>query len=195
MSRSIRVFLLLATTLFLVGCGSSAGSRAPSAPAAAPTDTPAATATEAAASEPDDATPTDAGSPDGTEMIGTDQGDRSKGSIQAQLSGGLTTSLDIPYAASLSRLLVDGPNTGYLPFTDTEHGTMFLTIADSGLLVQYAGPDQTGITNGATPCDLHLDSLDASGAKGSFTCKGMLLVKGDGTIGSVDMTASFEGHQ
>jgi len=178
-----RLVLSLATSILLLGCGGS-GSPAPS--------TPAATAVEA--------TPGGAGSTDGAATtddagpIGGDVGDRSKGSIQAQISGDMTASLDIPYAANLARLEVDGPNTGYLPFTDPEQGTLFLTFADSGLLVQYAAPNQTGLTNGATPCELHLDSFDANGAKGSFTCKGMLLVKNDG-MGSVDMTASFEGHK
>jgi hypothetical protein len=188
--------------VLLLGCGSSAGSPAPSSPVAG---TPAATPTASTGGddiEPSEPAATSGGGGSGASSdaggsngpIGGDLGDRSKGSIQATVSGGLTASIDLPYAPALARLLTDGPKTGYLPFTDPTNGTVFLTITDGGLLVQYVGPDQVGLANGATPCDLHLDTLDATGAKGSFTCKGMLLVKND-SMGSADMTASFEGHQ
>jgi hypothetical protein len=187
---------LLAAMLLLAGCGSSAASPAPStAAAASQAPTGAGGGASQPAAEPTDVATTDPGASVGGGPIGGDIGDRSKGSAQAQISGGLTASVDLPYAPVLARLMLDGPNTAYLPFTDTTNGTLFLTITDAGLLVQYAGPDQVGITSGGTPCEFHLDTLDAKNAKGTFTCKGMLLVKADGGVGSADMTGSFEGHQ
>jgi hypothetical protein len=195
----LRALVPVATLFLLIGCGSAAGSGAPSA---GPAGTPAAASSVAASddqTQPGEAVPSEnAGGPDassdgGGGPIGGDLGDRSKGSIQAHITGGLTADVDLPFAPSLAQLLVNGPNTAYLPFTDVTNGTIFLTLADSGLLVQYAGPDQVGLTNGGTPCELHLDSLDKGGAEGTFTCKGMLLVKNDG-MGSADMTATFEGH-
>jgi hypothetical protein len=185
----------VAVVASLVGCGSSAGSAtsagaptaaattgsAPSEPAAAPSDL-------SASGDPGN------GSGNGGGPIGGDIGDRSKGSAQAQISGGLTASVDLPFAAAAAQLLAQGPGTAYLPFTDPTNGTLFLTITEGGLLVQYAGPEQVGLTNGGTPCELHIDTLDAKSAKGTFTCKGMLLVKNDG-MGNADMTGSFEGHQ
>jgi hypothetical protein len=181
----------------LTACGSTASSPASSGGGGAGASSPAGTSQPPAATEPADASESTDGEPSGDAggPIGGDIGDRSKGSIQAQISGGLTASVDLPYAAVLARLLVDGPNTAYLPFTDPDNGTLFLTVTQGGLLVQYAGPDQTGLTSAGTPCELHLDKLDGSSAKGSFTCKAMMLVKSDGTIGTADMTATFEGHQ
>lgn len=188
--------LPVAAVVLLAGCGASAGSAAPPAPSAPAVATPATSAGDpaepsVAATQGDGsgAVPSAGGGP-----IGGDLGDRSKGSVQAQITGGLTSSVDLPFAPALARLLLDGPKTAYLPFTDPVSGTLFLTIADSGLLVQYAGPNQVALTNGATPCELHLDGLDGSGAKGTFSCKGMLLVK-DGAMGSADMTGTFEGRQ
>jgi hypothetical protein len=127
--------------------------------------------------------------------IGGDIGDRSKGSVQAQITGGLTASVDLPFGAPLAQLLAQGPGTAYLPYTDPVNGTLFLTISSGNqLLVQYAGPNNVGLANGATPCELTLDALDAGQAKGSFTCKGMMLIQND-SIGSADMTGSFEAHR
>ncbi len=196
----IRLVLPIAIVWLLVGCGGSAGAGSPSAGVAATSSVATSSATaggqDSAPSEPA-ATPEDgagASGGGGGGPIGGDVGDRSRGSVQAQISGGLTASVDLPYAPALARLLVDGPDTAYLPFTDPAQGTLFLTVANGGLLVQYVGPDQVGVTNGATPCEFHLDTLDAKNAKGTFTCKGMLLVKNDG-MGSADMTGGFEGHQ
>lgn len=187
---------IVATTLLLIGCGSSAASSAPSTPAVSQAPAGGGGGGSQPASEPTEVATTDPGAAgsNGGGPIGGDVGDRSKGSVQAQISGGLTASVDLPYAPVLARLLVDGPDTAYLPFTDPAQGTLFLTVANGGLLVQYVGPDQVGVTNGAAPCEFHLDTLDAKNAKGTFTCKGMLLVKNDG-MGNADMTGSFEGHQ
>ena len=178
----------LLLSILLLGCGTSAGSQVPSTPAAtlggeqaSPTEPAPTQADGGAASDP------------GGGPIGGDIGDRSKGSVQAQVTGGLTSTIDLPFGAAAARLLLDGPGTAYLPFTDPANGTLFLTIGDSGLLVQYAGPGDVALTNGAQPCELHLDSLDAGGAKGTFSCKGLLLVKPD-AMGSADMTGTFEGH-
>jgi hypothetical protein len=186
--------------VLLVGCGSSTGSATPSSPAAQAPGSSAASGGGGAASQPasapGDAATADPGASgsDGGGPIGGDVGDRTKGSVQAQISGGLTASVDLPFAAALAQLLTQGPGTAYLPFTDPVNGTLFLTISDSGLLVQYAGPNNVGLTNGATPCDLKVDALDAGQAKGTFTCKGMLLIQGN-TMGSADMSASFEAHR
>jgi hypothetical protein len=194
-----RLIGLVATTLLLVGCGSSAASAAPSGPAAA-SQAPAAAGGGASqpALEPTAVASTDpgaAGSDGGGGPIGGDIGDRSKGSVQARISGGYTASVDLPFGAALAQFGVSGTNTAYLPYTDVTNGTLFLTIGDgSQLLVQYAGPGGVGMTNGATPCELHIDTLDDHQAKGSFTCKGMLLIQGD-AMGNADMTASFEGRK
>ena len=186
-----RLLLPVAMSLFLVGCGASAGSRAPSAPAAATDDTsPVAqpAATSPAASQPDAGA-----SGDDRNAIGDNSGDRSKGSARAQVTGGVTSSIDLPFS-STSQFLANGPGTAYLAFTDPTNGTLFLTIADNGLLVQYAGPGDVALTNGPTPCELHVDSLDGGGAKGSFSCKGMLMVHGT-SMGNADMNGTFEGHR
>jgi hypothetical protein len=193
-----RLIGLVATTLLLVGCGSSAASAAPSGPAAA-SQAPAAAGGGASqpALEPTAVASTDPGAAgsDGGGPIGGDIGDRSKGSVQARISGGYTASVDLPFGAALAQFGVSGTNTAYLPYTDVTNGTLFLTIGDgSQLLVQYAGPGGVGMTNGATPCELHIDTLDDHQAKGSFTCKGMLLIQGD-AMGNADMTASFEGRK
>ena len=174
--------------LLLVGCGSSAGSVNPSSPAAQ-------------APAPSTAEPTDGASPASepgactdTGPIGGDIGDRTKGSAQAQITGGLTASVDLPFGAAAAQLLTQGPGTAYLPFTDPTNGTLFLTISGNQLLVQYAGPNDVGLTNGATPCDLKLDALDDSHAKGTFTCKGMLLIQGN-AMGNADMSGSFDAHR
>lgn len=198
MTRAIPLLALaVATALVLTACGGAAPSpTTPPVTGGGGAPSPAAGSQPSAASEPVDASEASGGeaSGDAGGPIGGDIGDRSKGSIQVQISGDLTASVDLPYAPILARLLVDGPKSAYLPFTDTVKGTLFLTLTDGGLLVQYAGPDQIGVTNGATPCDLHLDTLDASGAKGRFSCTGMMLVKNDG-VGTVSMTGTFEGHQ
>jgi len=166
----------LLLSALLLGCGASAGSQAPSTPAAAASD--------------DGAAASDAGGG----PIGGDIGDRSKGSVQAQISGGMTSSIDLPFGAPAARFLADGPGTAYLPYTDPANGTMFLTITNGELAIQYGGPNDVALMNGGTPCDLKVDTLEATGAKGSFTCKGLMLIHG-GSVGSADITGTFEGHQ
>jgi hypothetical protein len=190
------VILPATLVILLVGCGGSAA--ATSSPTTAPAD-------QASASAPSDgggaASPTSDAGGGGAEAsagggpVGGDIGDRSKGSIQATISGGYSASVDLPFGAPLAQLLSQGPGTAYLPFTDVTNGTLFLTINEGNqLIVQYAGPDNVGMTNGASPCDLKLDALDSGQAKGSFTCKGMLVVRNDG-MGSADMTGTFEAHR
>src|SRR4051794_23807588 len=150
---AVRLVVPLATMVLLLGCGSSAGSSTPSGPVAG---TPAATSvastggdqtepSEPAATSGDGGAGASSDAGGGNGPIGGDLGDRSKGSIQANVSGGLTASIDLPFAPAVARLLTDGPKTGYLPFTDPANGTIFLTVTDAGLLVQYAGPDQVGL--------------------------------------------------
>ena len=203
---SIRLILPIATTLLLLGCGSSAGSATPASTAArAPGPSVASGASSGSgggpsqpATEPtepaDGSSPAGGGASAGNGPVGGDIGDRTKGSAQAQISGGLTASVDLPFAAPLAQLLSQGPGTAYLPFTDAVSGTLFLTISDNQLIVQYAGPNNVGLTNGGTPCELQVTALDAGQAKGTFTCKGMLLIK-DSSMGSADMSGSFEAHR
>jgi hypothetical protein len=180
----MRLAILTGVMLVAIGCGGSAGSPAPStAPTQAGTDASPASSDEA---------PT--GSSSGTGPIGGDIGDRSKGSVQAQITGGLTSTVDLPFGAPAARFLVDGPGTAYLPYTDAVKGTMFLTVTGDQLAVQFAGPDNVALANGGTPCALKLDALDADHAKGSFTCKGMMLIQGD-SVGTADVTGTFEGHR
>jgi hypothetical protein len=192
---AVRLIAPVVLLLLLVGCGSSAASLAPSTPAAA-SQAPAGVGASQPAAEPTDvpSTPGAAGTDSGG-PIGGDIGDRSKGSVQARISGGYSGSVDLPFGAALAQFGVSGTNTAYLPYTDVTNGTLFLTIGEgSQLLVQYAGPGGVGMTNGATPCELHIDTLDDHQAKGNFTCKGMLLIRGD-AMGNADMTASFEGRK
>jgi hypothetical protein len=179
--------------LLLVACGGSAGSQSPSTPAAAPGAASATTPTAATASQPGAAASVAASGDNGP--IGGDVGNRAKGSVKAQVTGGLTTTIDLPFGAPLARFEVDGDGTAYLPFTDPAGGTLFLTIsAGNSLLVQYAGPDSVGLSNGASPCTLTLTVLDTSQAKGSFACKGMMLIRPD-SLGSADISGTFEGHR
>jgi hypothetical protein len=195
--RTIRLTLLAAMIGLVAACG---GSAAATPSSSAPGVQPAASTGPApgggeASTDPGGGTGGDLGASTDNGPIGGDIGDRSKGSAQATVSGGYSATIDLPYGALLGNLLINGPNTAYLPFTDETHGTLFLTIADGNqLLVQYAGPDNVGITNGGTPCDLKVDALDASQAKGSFTCKGMMVIQGE-SIGSADMSGTFEAHR
>ena len=199
-----RLVLPAAAMLLAFGCGGSASSAVPSVAAANPPGASAGVDPSRPAAEPTDGATTDPGaggdpgvgsSDNGGGPIGGDIGDRSKGSIQATVSGGYTASIDLPYGAALGNLLINGPNTAYLPFTDTTKGTLFLTISDGQrLLVQYAGPDNVGMTNGATPCSLTIDALDAGQAKGSFSCKAMMVIRGD-SIAAADMAGTFEAHK
>lgn len=189
--RAARPLALAATLLAVAACGSSAGT--PSGPSGS--SDPTAPAQPASAAPSQGAGDSSAASSLGANgPIGGDIGDRSKGSVQAQISGGLTDSIDLPFGAAAARLLVDGSGTAYLPYTDPAKGTLFLTINGDQLGVQYAGPNNAALTNGGTPCDLKLDALDADQAKGSFTCHGLMLIQGD-SIGSADMTGAFEAHR
>jgi hypothetical protein len=193
--------VLIAVMVLLVGCAGSATSQATATQAGGADATPAGggapsqppVAASVAASPAGGGTAGGA-SDSGGGPIGGDVGDRSKGSAQARISGGLTASVDLPFGAPAAQLLTQGPGTAYLPFTDPVDGTLFLTISGDQLLVQYAGPNNVGLTNGATPCELKLDALDAGQAKGTFTCKGMLLIQGD-AMGNADMSGSFEAHR
>ena len=187
--------LLLAASL-LVACGGSATASPSGASRATAPATASADAGGSAASDDGGAAASEGAEGSGDNgPIGGDIGDRSKGSAQAQISGGLTASVDLPFGAALAQLVAQGPGTAYLPYTDPVNGTLFLTISSGNqLLVQYAGPNNVGLTNGATPCELKLDALDAGQAKGSFTCKGMMLIQGE-SIGSADMSGSFDAHR
>ena len=200
-ARLVRILTLAAAVAVATACGGTAAgtpATAGNSTGAAPANPPASAtidpggANQSAAAEPtDDGAATDPGGG----PVGGDIGDRSKGSAQGTISGGYSASFDLPFGAPLAQLLAQGAGTAYLPYTDSAKGTLFLTIsADNQLLVQYAGPDNVGLTNGATPCDLKLDALDRGQAKGSFTCRGMLLIKGE-SLGSADMTATFEAHK
>lgn len=175
MARSMILILAIA----VVGaCGGTAfvpPASTPSTNAAAPTND------SGGATETDD---------DGS----TSAGDRAKGFAQFQLSGGLTETLDLPFAAVLSLWESSGPGSAYLPFTD-EDAVLFLTIDGGRLLVQYARTSTSaGVSSGATPCTLTTDILDAASAKGSFSCTGMTMIQGE-TVGSADMKGIFEARK
>ena len=191
-----RVLIIGLDIVLVAACGgaataSSAG--APSATSVAPSAVNPGTASpdDGAASETPDAdtpgeTPGDGG--------GTSAGDRTKGSAQVQVSGGMTETLDLPFAAVLSLWVSSGPGTAYLPFTDSD-AVLFMTFNGGQLLVQYARSSTgVGLTSGATPCTFTTDVLDASNAKGSFSCKGMTLIQG-ATVGSADVSGTFEAHK
>ncbi len=183
-----RVVVLAAIAVLIAGCGASAASQPASTPASAASGDDQGQATVPPATQDDGATASTGAGP-----IGGDIGDSSKGSVHAEVTGGLTSTIDIPFGAPAARFLVDGPNSAYLPYTDPVSGTLFMTITDGQLAIQYAGPNDVALASGGTPCELKLDSLDASGAKGSFTCKALMLIQG-GNVGSADMTGTFEGH-
>jgi len=189
---ALRAVLPGALTIALIGCSVSAGPQSPSTAAAAPAaSTP--TTAAATASQPAAAASIAASGDNGP--IGGDVGNRAKGSVKAQVTGGLTTSIDLPFGAPLARFEIDGDDTAYLPFTEPAGGTLFLTIsAGNSLLVQYAGPDNVGLSNGASPCTLTITVLDKDQAKGSFACKGMILIRPD-ALGSADISGTFEGHR
>ena len=106
----------------------------------------------------------------------------------------MTETLDLPFAAVLSLWVSSGPGTAYLPFTDSD-AVLFMTFNGGQLLVQYARSSTgVGLTSGATPCTFTTDVLDASNAKGSFSCKGMTLIQG-ATVGSADVSGTFEAHK
>lgn len=196
--RTLARFLIigLAITL-LTACGgaptaSSAG--APSAPAAAPS-----AGNPGGAASPDDGTASetpDPGAPAGTpdDGGGTSPGDRAKGSAQVQVSGGLSETIDLPFAAVLALWESSGPGSAYLPFTDSD-AVLFMTFNGGQLLVQYAkSSTAVGLTSGATPCTHDLEVLDGSTAKGTFSCKGMTLIQGE-SVGSADISGTFEAHK
>jgi len=141
--------------------------------------------------------PADDGSSGGTDTgtditDGTSIGDATKGSIKAEITGDLTSTIELPLGAPLAQFDVQGNDSAYLPYTDGAK-TLFLTFSDGQILVQYA-EDGTGITSGAVPCTVNMDSLDDGEVKGSFNCPDMMLIKGE-SIGSVDMTANFDAHR
>lgn len=125
---------------------------------------------------------------------GTSAGDRMKGSAQVQVTGGLTETIDLPFAAVLSLWESSGPGSAYLPFTD-EDAVLFMTFSGGQLLVQYARTSTgVGLTSGATPCTFTTEALDASNARGSFSCPDMTLIQGD-VVGSADMDGTFEAKK
>lgn len=193
-AAAVRLVLPLAAIVLVVGCTGSGGSPATQGttavePSSQPTQAPA-----GEPSAPSVATVEPGASDDDVSAIGGDIGDPSKGSAQATVTGGVTASIDLPFGAPAAQFPAQAGGTAYLPFTDPVKGTLFITILDNQLSIQYAGPDNVALSNGGTPCELKVDALDAHQAKGSFTCKGMLMVHNE-SLGSADMTGTFEGHQ
>jgi hypothetical protein len=180
----LRLGLISGMIAMLVACGGSAGAT-PTTPddgGAAPTQDDGGGGEDPAAG-----TSVDPGA------YGGDVGDRSKGSVQAQITGGYTGSVDLPFAAPLAQFDLDDSDGAYLPFTDPS-STLFMTITGGkDILLQYVHPD-AALTSGATPCTLDVETLDDGQAKGSFTCKGMTLIQGE-TVGSADINGSFEAHR
>lgn len=191
--RALARVLILGLAIALVGaCGgaataSSAG--APSATAAAPSG-----GNPGGAASPDDATETPDDATETPDDGGTSAGDRTKGSAQVQVTGDVTESIDLPFAAVLSLWESSGPGSAYLPFTDSD-AVLFMTFNGGQLLVQYAKSSTgVGMTSGAAPCTFTTDVLDASNAKGSFSCKSMTLIRAE-SVGTADISGTFEAHK
>jgi hypothetical protein len=192
--RALARLLMLGLLVALVAtCGGTASGSAGTSTqtAAAPSVTgPAGGASPAdgtATESPDDASET----PDDG---GTSAGDRTKGSAQVQVTGGVTETIDLPFAAVLSLWASSGPGSAYLPFTDSD-AVLFLTFNGGQLLVQYAKSSTgVGMTSGAAPCTFTTDVLDDSNAKGTFSCKSMTLIQAE-TVGSADISGTFEAHK
>lgn len=188
--RSFRALARIAVIGLIVAlvaaCGGTASSSAgpPSQTAAAPS-----VAEPGEQASPDDVTTTE--TPGGG---GTAAGDRTKGSVQVQVTGGITETIDLPFAAVLSLWASSGPGSAYLPFTDGD-AVLFMTFNGGQLLIQYAKTSTAvGLTSGATPCTFTSDVLDDSNAKGSFSCKGMTLIQGQ-AVGSADISGTFEARK
>ena len=63
------------------------------------------------------------------------------------------------------------------------------------LVIEYARTSTgAGMTSGAQPCTLNVDILDASTAKGTFSCPRMTLIQGE-AVGSADISGTFEAHK
>ena len=187
-STSIQLGLIAAMLGLLVACGGSgAATQAP------PDDGGGAIAT------PDDGGGGDGGEdPAGGESVdpgafGGDAGNRSKGSVQAQISGGYTGSVDLPFVSELALFNPDGSGGAYMVFTDPG-STMYLTLDGNGdLLIQYVHPDAS-LTASATPCKADIEAVDDNQAKGTFDCKSLTLLQGE-QVGTADITGSFEAHR
>jgi hypothetical protein len=195
LGRPVRLGILGTAICVLSACGgSSAASSGASAPVASTAPAPGGGGVSADPGAGGASANPGASVDTGDGPIGGDIGDRSKGSAQVQFSGGYTASVDLPFGAALAQFGLSGPQSAYLPYTDEADGTLFLTISNGQLVVQYAGPNQVGITNGGTPCELKIEALDDHQAKGSFTCKGMLLIQGE-ALGNADMSGAFDGRK
>lgn len=180
--RALARSMILGLTVALVAACGGTASVSPAGTATSPAGTAAAPTID-----PGGAVETDPGG-------GTSAGDPTKGSAKVQVSGGLTETIDLPFAALLALWESNGPGSAYLPFTD-EDAVLFMTFAEDQLLVQYARTSTgVGLTSGATPCTFTTEVLDASNARGSFSCPGMTLIQGD-VVGSADMSGTFDARK
>lgn len=190
--RSFRALARIAVIGLIVALVAACGGTATGSSAGPPSQTAAApsVADPGEQASPDDVAATGTPATGG----GTSAGDRTKGSAQVQVNGGITETIDLPFAAVLSLWASSGPGSAYLPFTDSD-AVLFMTFNGGQLLVQYAKTSTgVGMTSGATPCTFTTDVLDDSNAKGSFSCKGMTLIQGE-AVGSADIIGTFEAHK
>lgn len=190
--RSFRALARIAVIGLIVALVTACGGTATGSSAGPPSQTAAApsVAGPGGAASPDDVAASGTPATGG----GTSAGDRTKGSAQVQVTGGITETIDLPFAAILSLWASSGPGSAYLPFTDSD-AVLFMTFNGGQLLVQYAKTSTgVGMTSGATPCTFTTDVLDGSTAKGTFSCKGMTLIQGE-AVGSADISGTFEAHK
>ncbi len=175
--------LALLVAMTLAACGGSATS----APGDG-TGTPTATADDGTVTDSttssDDGTSTD----DGTGAAG----DRSKGIFHAEVTGGAALTIDLGFAPPpVSNFHYDG-DTAYLVWVDHD-AVVFMTVAPSGDFTVQFGDGKATLGLGTDTCDLHLDRLDGSGAKGSFSCRGTVLITEAG-LPTIDVSGTFEAH-
>jgi hypothetical protein len=184
------------------GCGSSAGSAAPTGSEAAATDPPAQASATASApapgpSEPAPTVPPEASEPAET-PAGGDGGGGSNGisavTVEGQLSRG-TASVDVTGDVTFS---VEATGTGF----STGGFASMVYIGEGGASIQLAISAEAGsagvaVTRGAlatggsfgTDCDITLSRNDGTGIAGDFSCADLPAIEG-----AVSKTVSLTGQ-
>jgi hypothetical protein len=167
--RAAAVIALIA--MLLIACGGSA-----------------ATSTTVGPSEPIPTVDQGDGSGDGS---GTSAGDRSKGIFHAELTGGVTKAIDLGFAPPpVSNFHYDG-ETAYLVWAEA-NTVLFMTLAPSGDFTVTYGDGTMTLGLGTDTCEMHVDHLDGSSAKGSFSCHDTVVITD--TMPTADITGTFEAH-
>ena len=123
-------------------------------------------------------------------------GGGANGSVTYQITGGYTRSGELPWVP-LASTFADG--TWYLAFTDTTGGgnqdVLAITGAGGSNVVVFGNSDFS-IAGGIEPaCTFNFTRQDASGAAGSFDCRGVMGIKSDSSLVQVDFKGNFDGHK